>query len=44
MPKKDYFHDMVCSALIKDGWIVTADPLTIKLENTEYFEEVFQWF
>lgn len=40
MPKKDYFHDTVCSALIKDGWKITDDPLTIKFEDTEYFVDL----
>ena len=37
MPQKDYFHDIICSALIKDGWTITDDPLTIEFEDTEYF-------
>ena len=31
MSAKDKFHDAVKNALIKDGWIITADPLQIKL-------------
>ena len=26
---KDIFHDLVNEALIKDGWDVTDDPLTL---------------
>ena len=26
---KDVFHDIVKEALIKDGWLVTHDPLTL---------------
>ena len=31
MPAKDLFHDAVKSALIKDGWKITDDPLHIKI-------------
>jgi hypothetical protein len=31
MPAKDLFHDAVKSALIKEGWIITDDPLHIKI-------------
>ncbi|MDX2041227.1 MAG: XisH family protein [Acidobacteriota bacterium] len=30
MPAKDFYHDSLKQALIKDGWDVTADPLTFK--------------
>jgi hypothetical protein len=30
MPAKDYYHDNLKRALIKDGWDVTRDPLAIK--------------
>lgn len=33
MPAKDIFHDAVKNALIKDGWTITADPLTFKIEG-----------
>lgn len=26
---KDLFHDIVKEALVKDGWLVTDDPLTL---------------
>ncbi|MFN7462557.1 MAG: element excision factor XisH family protein, partial [Pseudanabaena sp.] len=26
MPAKDVYHDAVKNALIKDGWVITADP------------------
>ena len=29
MPARDILHDIVKEALIKDGWIITHDPLTI---------------
>ena len=30
MSARDIYHDVVKTALIKDGWNVTADPLTLK--------------
>ncbi len=30
MPARDVYHDMVKRALIKDGWIITDDPLHLK--------------
>ena len=30
---KDVFHQQVKSALIKDGWIITNDPLTIRISE-----------
>lgn len=30
MPAKDTYHDTVRSALEKDGWMITDDPLTLK--------------
>jgi tRNA A37 N6-isopentenylltransferase MiaA len=37
MPAKDIFHDTVRSALEKDGWVITADPLYIKVGGTEMY-------
>jgi XisH protein len=31
MPAKDLYHDTVKAALIKDGWKITHDPLTLRL-------------
>lgn len=33
MPAKDYFHQVVRNALIKDGWVITHDPLTVPFGN-----------
>jgi len=33
MPARDIFHDAIRSALIKDGWTITDDPLTLKLDD-----------
>ena len=30
MPAKDIYHDNVKNALVKDGWIITHDPLRLK--------------
>jgi len=31
MPVKDLYHDTVRTALIKDGWTITDDPLILKI-------------
>ncbi len=31
MPAKDLYHDTVKTALIKDGWTITDDPLSLKI-------------
>jgi len=31
MPAKDFYHDTVKTALIKDGWTITDDPLSVKI-------------
>lgn len=33
MPAKDLFHDAVKNALIKDGWVITDDPLTFRVDG-----------
>ena len=30
---KDVFHQQVKNALIKDGWTITHDPLTIRISE-----------
>ncbi|WP_271254656.1 element excision factor XisH family protein [Pseudanabaena sp. Chao 1811] len=32
---KDLFHQAVKQALIKDGWIITNDPLTIRIDRVK---------
>jgi hypothetical protein len=34
MSAKDVYHDTVRNALEKDGWIITADPLVVTVEET----------
>lgn len=31
MPGKDFYHETVKIALIKDGWTITKDPLTLSV-------------
>jgi hypothetical protein len=32
---KDLFHQAVKQALIKDGWTITNDPLTIRIDRVK---------
>jgi hypothetical protein len=32
---KDLFHDAVKQALLKEQWIITADPLSIRITANE---------
>jgi hypothetical protein len=40
MPARDKFHNAVKQALIKDGWLITDDPLQIKSEDVEFFVDL----
>ena len=40
MPARDKFHDSVRNALIKDGWTITDDPLTLKFGETELYVDL----
>jgi XisH protein len=33
MPAKDLFHEAVKNGLIKDGWTITDDPLTFRIDG-----------
>jgi XisH protein len=33
----DLFHDVVKTALIKDGWQITSDPLFLKVGGVDFF-------
>ena len=35
MPAKDIFHDTVKNALQKEGWIITHDPLLLRVGGVE---------
>jgi len=37
MPAKDLFHETVKKALVKDGWVITADPLFIQSEEFDIY-------
>lgn len=37
MPAKDIYHDCVKQALIKDGWLITNDPLSLKIGKKDIF-------
>lgn len=36
MAAKDLFHDAVRKALLKEQWVITADPLKIKIEGVKF--------
>jgi len=40
MPAKDIYHDIVCNALIKDGWTITDDPLILKIGKRSAFVDL----
>jgi XisH protein len=33
---KDFYHNIVKNALLKDGWCITHDPYKIKIEEISY--------
>ena len=37
MPAKDLYHEAVKQALIKDGWVVTNDPLHLRYGNFDFY-------
>ncbi|NET41812.1 XisH family protein [Okeania sp. SIO2B3] len=40
MPAKDTYHQAVKNALIRDGWIILADPYVIKYKDAELFADL----
>jgi hypothetical protein len=40
MPAKDLFHNTVRTALEKDGWIITDDPLFIKIDSIDFYVDL----
>ena len=40
MPAKDIYHDTVKKALIKDGWKITNDPLSLKIGKKDIFIDI----
>lgn len=40
MPAKDIYHNNVKNALTKDKWIITHDPLTLKIGKKDLFVDL----
>jgi len=40
MPRKDKYHDDVRIALIKDGWTITQDQMTISWVDDPYYPDL----
>lgn len=40
MSRRDIYHDIVRSALEKDGWQITADPLDLTIGEVELFADL----
>lgn len=40
MPQQDAYHSQVRNALEKDGWNVTHDPFTIRLEDVKFYVDL----
>jgi len=40
MPKKDIFHEIVKTALEKDGWKITDDPLVLQFGGVDLYVDL----
>jgi hypothetical protein len=40
MPARDFYHDVVKSALIADGWTITDDPLVLQWGTKDLFVDL----
>ena len=40
MPARDLYHDTVRAALVKDGWTITDDPLTLQIGKKDLFVDL----
>jgi len=40
MPARDIYHDHVKTALIKDGWVITHDPLKLEWGGKDLFVDL----
>lgn len=40
MPAKDIYHSQVKTALVKDGWTITHDPLLIRLTKKKLYVDL----
>lgn len=36
MAAKDQFHDAVKQSLLKEQWVITADPLILKIDQVKF--------
>jgi hypothetical protein len=40
MPKRDIYHNQVKNALIKEGWLITDDPLSIQFGGIDLYVDL----
>jgi XisH protein len=40
MPARDLYHDAVRTALIKDGWLIFADPYRIRYRDIDLYADL----
>ncbi|MEH1997351.1 XisH family protein [Nostoc sp.] len=40
MPARDIYHDAVKNALVKEGWIITDDPLHLKWDQKDLYVDL----
>lgn len=40
MAARDFYHDDVRSALVKDGWTITDDPLRLRWGGKDYYVDL----
>ena len=40
MPKRDIYHFEIRTALEKDGWTITSDPITLEWEDALYYPDL----
>jgi len=40
MPAKDIYHETVKNALLKDGWMITHDPLVLRWGTTDVYVDL----
>jgi hypothetical protein len=40
MPKRDFYHNDVRLSLENDGWVITADPITLEWEDALFYPDL----
>jgi len=40
MPARDTYHQHVVDALVHDGWVITHDPLTVRIGTKDVFVDL----